>query len=211
MRKSNSLLFWPIMAIVILLACKFANGQDVTPYTAIMEITIPGGQGYGTGTVVAKQGDTGLILTASHVALQPGDSVGLNWLSVAGQKTTGVTVKTMGGDTYATDMALIVGKVPAGIQPVKVVKFNPANGPFVAAGYRDRLLRVGGPYAVVKKTQADSLAIDSPLVHGQSGGALFDHYGNLTGVIIASDCKTWAICSDGAYLERLLSEYMQIR
>lgn len=198
------------MAIVIFLAAKFANGQDVTPYTALVEIGMPGNQGFGSGTLIAKQkvGNeyAGIILSARHVALQEGSVVTINWLSDGGIKTMGRTWKLIHGDGYATDMSLICCEVPAGVQPVKVVKFNPANGPFLSAGYRDGLLRVGGPYHNVTKTKSDSLYVDSPLCHGMSGGALFDRYGNVVGIVIASDTKSWGIFSDGQYLERLLSD-----
>lgn len=187
------------------------DSGNLQPYTALVEIQMPGGNGQGTGTLVAKKGSTGLILSARHVAIAPGEIVGLNWISAGGQKTAGQTIKVMRGNGFASDMALIVGEVPASVQPAQVAKFDPANAPFYGAGYRDHILRVGGPYNSVFHGENGELIISEPWVHGMSGGAVYDKFGRLVGVVVASNGKNHAVASDGPNLQELLREYAEIR
>lgn len=187
-------------AIADFSACSFTDGSQ---YNAVCQITVGGGQG--SGTLIALDGERALVLTCRHVAMTGGAGVKLEWLGAACQRTSGKVITVVPGTTFNNDLALVVSDAPKGLTPVIVAKFDEANGPWRCVGWRG-----GQMYEAVadEASEADGLIkFNSPLIGGQSGGAMLDKNGHLVGVSVGSDMTTYGVAADGRFLAGLLDAY----
>lgn len=204
----DGLLFWAAMIAIgcaALLASR-GYGQEPTnlkPYDSLVELRSDGGQGTGTLVYIKPGTDIGVVLTARHVAKKPYQELQATWLWAQKGRTKAVTYSVAKGSKFDTDMALVACRVPDGIEPTKVVPFDPANGPWIAAGYRDKMLRVTGPLYSVRHTPDGKIIVDEPFIPGMSGGFICDRYGRVVGVIVAKGDGV-GVCSDGENLQQLL-------
>ncbi len=166
----------------------------------------------GSGTLIATGNGRGLILSCRHVADKVGTKVKLNWVSV-GQETVGVVIEvvprtgTRRRSSWGNDLALIEANIPIGLTPVSVVKFDPDNGPWTCRGFRS-----GTAYTAVTskaKLKGDQIVLSALFWGGESGGAVLDKYGQLVGVIVASESErgSTGIAANGEALQDLLSRY----
>jgi S1-C subfamily serine protease len=177
--------------------------ENQSPYNSICQIRVGGGQG--SGTLIAIKDGKALILTCRHVAQDVDAAAKLEWLGAGGQVTTGNVLAIVNGSEFNSDLALIVCDAPDGLQPVRVAKFDPTNGPWHGVGWRG-----GQMYETFTNEATDvdgAINFNSTLIGGQSGGALLDRNGCLVGVTVASDFKTMGIASDGRYLSQLLKAH----
>lgn len=193
------------------------RGQEYTePYRAVCELSVPG-LGQGSGTLIAVREDLGLGigLSCRHVCRKPYQEMTADWIWAGCGKTKAVTLAVIDGRGFDTDMAVFVTEIPRGVKPVPVVTFNEDEGPWIAAGYRDNLLRVAGPTPRVNyngRTIATKYLAGEPgghvFVGGMSGGPLFNSWGEIVGVVVASDDKTMSLCSDGPALKALVDRFL---
>lgn len=158
----------------------------------------------GSGTLVASNGDRGLILTCRHVAEQVGKQCVVTW-EATGEKADGEVIDVVNATKgYESDLGLVVCRLPQGISPVEIAKFDPANGPFTCLGYRG-----GEFYVSISRhgTEKDGLIrLSAPLIGGMSGGPCFDRYNRLVGVGVGST-TTDSVAADGEYLRELVAKY----
>lgn len=179
------------------LLCRF-TGQS--PYTAVCQIRVSGGQG--SGTLIAISDDEALVLSCRHVAESVDAAAKFEWLGVTGQITAGRAIAVVPGQTFNNDLSLFVTSIPDGVKPVRIAKFDPENGPWRCVGYRD-----GQMYEAVadEAEEKDGLiTFNSPWIQGQSGGPCFDKNNCIVGVIVGSDLKTYGVAADGKYLQELI-------
>lgn len=214
MKRLDDILVIPVIfAIVVAMIafCSRAHSQEYREqYRAICQISMENGQGSGTLIQARPDLDLGLVLSCRHVCEKPGKQLTFEWLWADSQVTYGETVAVVRGNTWDTDMAIAVCKLPHGVKPLKVVPMNPANFPLVAAGFRDDEMRVSRPNSNAKKLQDSSIYLPFGLIKGMSGGPLLDYDGNIVGVVVASNESSWARCSDGPRLQALVRTFRKI-
>lgn len=187
-----------------------SNRQAYKPYQGVCHIKA--GNVQGSGTLIATRGGTALVLSCRHVNEVEGARVTISWPLAGNQVTPGTVHKVIRGEDWGTDIAVIICRRPAGVAPIRVVKFNADHGPWVGAGWRSGQLRV----AVSKQAEqrGNEIWLESPgmaFVGGQSGGCLFNRYGQLVGVIVASDRYSTSICADGPLLHQIIDQYRRGR
>lgn len=180
--------------------CGFTNQS---PYNSICQITVGGGQG--SGTLIAISDGQALILCCRHVAEHVDAAAKIEWLAADRQMTVGSVIAIVPGTTFNNDLSLIVGDAPKGIQPVRIAKFDPLNGPWRCVGFRG-----GNMYEAIadEASENDSvIKFNSPLVQGQSGGAILDRNDCVVGVTVGSDLETYGLAADGKYLATLIAAH----
>lgn len=220
-REKNPLFWITIVAVLfacVLISCAGARGQETSDwqYRSICELTVPNlGQGSGCLIAVNREANLGLGLSCRHVCRQPGQEMTANWIWAGVGKTKAMTLAVVKGNGFDTDLAVFVTELPQSVTPVQVRQFSEVEGPWIAAGYRDNLLRVAGPTPLVNyngRTIATKYIPGQPgghvFVGGQSGGPMFNSYGEVVGVVVASDDKTLSLCSDGPALMALVQHFM---
>lgn len=159
--------------------------KRVTPYTVAVRI----GRAQGSGVIISPQG---LVLTAAHVAGQPGRPVEVrlhDGRAVRGT-TLGMNRNVDAGMIQITDDApngadwphASLGRITKA-EDVKVGQWVMTIGH--PGGYkkgRKPVLRVGRIVDVALKVPAPVIVTDCPLVGGDSGGPLFDMQGQVIGI-----------------------------
>jgi hypothetical protein len=151
------------------------------PYDSVCAVVINGRIG-GSGTLIAVNEDKAVILTCRHVAMRVGNKAEctfLNGVTVSGR------VHAIHPDRLA-DMALLVMDRPEGVEPVPMAVASEGTAPFVLTGYpsysRDKLRWQLGDFYSVSKSE---LIVTCRPEKGMSGGAAFDRYGRVIGVVAA--------------------------
>lgn len=219
-RKSDDLVFWPIVIAVFVAVAAFvsrAHSQEIAdnldPYKSVARLTVPG-VGQGTGTLIAVNYEgLGLGVSCRHVCIKPEQRFYADWIWADAGRTQCETIAVIKGRGFDTDMAVFVTEVPRGVKPVEVVKFEPSYGPWTAAGYRGEALRVAGPTPIVNyngstiATRYDGRT-GHVFVGGMSGGPMFDRFGRIVGIVVASDDKSYSLCSDGPALTALVQHFL---
>jgi hypothetical protein len=175
------------------------------PYAPICHIR--NGNISGSGTLIATRPDgSALVLSCRHVNQQVGNVVEISWPLAGGQTSPGVVWDVIPGDGFDTDIALVICEAPIGVSPVSVAKFDPRDGGYVAAGWRDGMLRVA-PWPLAELRGQSLIWCNTPYIGGMSGGALFNRKGELVGVVVASDRVTWGVSVDGPLLHHTIAKY----
>lgn len=199
---SVALVLWLLVATQVV-------ADTIAPYRSLCMIRTSSGQG--SGTLIAKgQDGRGVILTCRHVASKIGDDVLVSFLWAGGGETcSGAVVRVVKGRGFDTDLAIVlVDQVPAGIEPRRVVRLDKTKGPWIAAGFRGGVMRVTHPILTLLEHPNGLVTVPAPFVGGMSGGALFDKYGNVVAVVVASDFATTGIAADGDNLHRMVDEFL---
>lgn len=197
----------------VALVCSFAQADQWAAYRSVVQLNLQEGRQawQGSGVLVARSGDTGLILSCRHVNTKVGLKVKVTWHGAPGSGWPSGSITTVGkvvyshkGDDLPTDLALVQAPIPPGVDAIPVVPFDSANGPWRSVGYRDNKLLVSEASGV--EPGEDGLVVfNAPYLQGMSGGAVFDRYGRVVAVIVASDFKKIGIAVDGHRLHQMLS------
>ena len=214
-RNTGGVLVLVCIVFAMTLAFHESSGQPAEwqPFRSMAELKMP--RWFGSGTLVATDGDRGLVLSCRHVAQRVGNEVELRWLSV-GQETAGEVVEIVSkagkrrgrrrNNSFQNDLALIEADVPAGLEPVPVAEFDPDNGPWTCQGFRD-----GTAYSAITnkaEKKGDSIVLSALFWGGESGGAVLDKHGHLVGVIVASNTEdSHGIAANGEALRTMLEKY----
>lgn len=211
------LTLWAVTSAV----CKASDPWE--PYRAVCEIRVLNSRGAvrwtGSGTLVARTRAAdgqmiGLVNSCRHVNPEVGMKVLVVWHGWGIEKATDKPPQSFGmvahvvqgaGDDWGTDLAVVMAPVPENIRPVPVARFDPANGPWMSAGYR------GGKFYYVMATEAyaqgSAIVLNSPFVKGQSGGVTFDRFGRQVGVVVASNWSNVGWSADGENMANMLKQF----
>lgn len=207
MRTLRSFLVGALVAAAFAAAfVAFASADGYDPYRAVCHLRVGGVQG--SGTLIAG-GDSALVLSCRHVCQAPGLPVTVSWPAAGGQTTQGRVLEIVPGANFDTDLALVQCGVPTGVKPRTMAR-RQADGqlrdsPFVAVGYRDGWMRTVCTNTAVRS--GSLVGIPHPLVPGQSGGPLYDRFGNVVAVVVASDFRSVGVACDGLPLFNLIKKY----
>lgn len=155
--------------------------------------------------MIGVAGDKALVLSCRHVCRKEGQRVTAKWLWAGGQVTRGSVVHVMGGRGYPTDLALVVVDRPMGVAPVLVGVFDSRDGPWITAGFKGQMMRIGLAYTA--KREPGLVFTYDPAVPGMSGGPAFNRFGWLIGVVVASDWKDFTVSVTGPQLIRMLDRF----
>ena len=154
---------------VVRVGCRYRRGQK--------EFT-----DWGSGTIIVVSETQVLVLSCKHVIRRPGRYVKAYWPNVPGGFTSYGWSIDVGG---TQDIAAFITQRPPGVRPVRVQLPRIDSGPFTNVGFPS-----GGAGLEWQQGKFGSLShsefyytVARP-VPGMSGGATFDRFGNLVGVIV---------------------------
>lgn len=172
-----------------------------------IDVAVSGGYEQGSGTLIGVAGDKGLVLTAGHVAMREGQQSTIRWRMTGKQKSTGTTLVVT--DT-THDLGLIICDRPNGIRPVPVAVFDAKCGPWLSLGYRDGKFWTASASGCGYRDGC--MELNTPYVHGMSGGPTLDINGHLVGVVSAinaadENAATIGYSVDGPSLQTLLNQF----
>lgn len=156
----------------------------------------------GSGTLIAVDETSALVLTVKHVAERVGLPTVCNWNGVRCEGTVLAVSPN-------ADLALLRVKRPAGVRPVPVAAAAPDTGPFVMAGYpgydREHLRWQQGTYV---DHDSITLVVTCRPEPGMSGGATFNRYGQVVGAVSAYGPAN-GYAGDGSALRALVAPYLK--
>lgn len=160
---------------------------------------------WGSGTVIGVTPTKALILSCRHVCQSPGRPVKAWFIWNQGQEVQGRVLEIIPGNGFGSDLALVEVDRPLNVTPVPVAQLDLKQGPWVAAGFRNAMLRVS--IGTAGRYEDGLLIFNSPMVGGMSGGPVFNRYGHVVAVAVASDRATTGVAVDGPRLHALLKRY----
>jgi len=182
------------MLVIAITGCAASD-----PYNAVVQIT---SEGQGSGTLIAVEGDLGVVLSCRHVCKQVGTFVSLKWAN--GETTIGMVSSVPAGNPlnpYANDLALVICERPKGISPLPVGRFHPANGPIVSVGWRDGEFYESVAFDAIE--DGGIIKSNQPFIGGMSGGPTLQN-GVVVGVAVGSNRRDYSVSSDGDALVQLI-------
>lgn len=168
------------------------------PYDAVCEIDVEKPRSRrtigGSGTIIAVSETLALVLSCKHVIRAPGRRVKAYWPNaIIVHHKNGLTIRSQGFTSYGIsidvgdnqDIAAFITQRPPDIRPVRVRLPHVDNGPFTNVGFpsgRGGLEWQQGKFGSLNHSEFRyDVARPAP---GMSGGATFDRFGNLVGVIV---------------------------
>lgn len=176
------------------------------PYDSVAEITTPhrGGHNGGSCTLIAVSETKALVLSCQHVVLAAGKPVEISWRAT-GEVTQG-TVIAVGAN--GLDIALCITDRPKDLRPVPLARANKdSSGVITNAGYPGLTGTLEWQQGDIQEIDDDELYYSCRPIPGMSGGATFDKYGNLIGVIVAYTMDG-GISTSGADMTAFLQPYV---
>ncbi len=187
--------------------CVPAASRADHPYDAVCRVVVqktPRRPVGGSGVLIGVSGGKALILTAAHVAIEPGLPASCDW---AGQVTRGRVLRV----APDTDAALLLVARPDGVYAVSVAMPSKQTGPFVCAGYpgydRGTLRIQTGEYAGLNR---GTLTVTCRPEPGMSGGAVFDRHGRVVGAVSAYDVwQNLGYAGSGPAMLDLVDDYLK--
>ena len=170
------------LLIALVLFTSQVTAWGAYPYDSVAEIAAPSGDGGfsgGSATLIAVSENHALLLTCWHVVERAGNTIDVNW-AATGEIGQGTVLRV----DSEQDIALCVCNRPKGLRPVPVTEPDKIkSGRLTNAGFP-------GLSGILEWQTGEIVSItDMRLfytcrpVPGMSGGATFDKYGNLVGVI----------------------------
>lgn len=169
--------------MVALAACPL-TANAAHPYDAVARVSPPGKTWGGSGVLIYKSGDKGIVITNAHVTAG-GDTYDIVW----GEETrTGVVV----GFYPQYDLAYLIVEDP----PVKPAKLGFRDSHVVFAGYPHyERTKLHWQYGNIEVEGFPETKWRNAPVPGMSGGAVFDRKdGDLCGIIRGcKDCYGYGL------------------
>ena len=175
-------MFKRLLLSLTLLLSTVAVSLGAYPYDSVAEILVQEGNQYagGSATLIAVTNEQALLLTCSHVAMQVGKGVKINW-TATGEQAMGKVIRIA---PNGLDAALIICSRPKGLRAIPVAPIDiTITETIVNAGYPGVTGTLEWQRGDVQSLDSDTLWYSCRPVPGMSGGATFDQYGNLVGVI----------------------------
>lgn len=178
-----------ITAVVLLLLIAFGAGLACAayPYDSVAEILVPEGAfpngdmryAGGSATLIAVSESQALMLSCKHVCLWPGKPVHLNF-STTKQEIEGRVI-AVGRNQ---DIAMIICPRPKGLRPVPIARAHmEESGKITNVGYPGITGQLEWQTGLLLETSRFEITYNCRPIPGMSGGATFDQYGNIIGVI----------------------------
>ena len=178
----NRLPKWLAASLVVLFLCSLAYGKyppaiqhEAQPYHRAV-VRVDAGQGWGSGTLIAKQGNYGCVITCAHVVKRSPHNVQYAGFQ-AGCKPIVVGVHPQ------LDVAALWVWVPEGVEPIPVADSVPVAGTSVElcgfGGGRWGVTQttVSGHYSHRFAVKTD-IGISAISIPGESGGPILSFAGN---------------------------------
>lgn len=190
------------IGIVCLVAS--AHADPYAPYRAVCELRVGGVKG--SGTLIYRRQDYGVVLSCRHVCQMEGLPVVLRWGAAGNQITSGRVLKVVPGASFNDDLALVECGAPRGVRPVRIGSPCLSDRTWVSIGYRNGMRMA---VASEGRMQSNMFVTDSPFVKGMSGGPTFDRYGRLIGVVVASDFVNTGVSCDGPLMRAFTQQYVR--
>ncbi len=161
-------------------------------YPAVCRVNWPGASGNDTGVLVAVEGDTGIVLTAMHVARLIGDKGVVHF-----DGAQNIPVRQVFWDRDGWDVAALKIDRPVGIEPIAIASEHPPQGSSVTvAGYGmssflARSARVKGyarPWNRPELSSQEVVVMDQGRV-GDSGCPMLDSSGRVVAILGSSNFR----------------------
>lgn len=190
-----------LSAVLSLYIC--ASAFAAYPYDSICQVI--SGRSGGSATLVAVSDTHALLLTCQHVVHKAGNNVYIHFTST-GEKLHGIVVE-VGKNGF--DIALVLCPRPKGLRPVPVTLPNWRDtGCITNAGYPGLTGTLEWQTGELRSLGTDVMTYTCRPIPGMSGGATFDQYGNLVGVITRY-ARRFGQSSSGPDMINFLSKYVQ--
>ena len=167
-----------LLVLALLIPC--STSWAVWPYDSVCEITADAEDGNvgGSATLIAVSETQALILTCKHVVMHVDNHIMVYW-AVTGERTIGRVVAVGTGD-----IAMCLCPRPKGLRPVPVRMPELSCGQFIVnVGFPDHQGVMEWQTGTTTGVDWNVLEYTCRPIPGMSGGATFDQYGNLVGVI----------------------------
>lgn len=175
--------------------------QTQTPHPAVARVSAPekGAISFGSGTLVYAEGDYGLVVTNWHVVRDATGEIGVVF---PGGFHSPARVAKVDRDW---DLAALVVWRPPGVEPVRLANSPPQPGePLTIAGYgsgdyRSEPGRCTQYVAPGVNMPFEMVEVSAQARQGDSGGPIFNHRGELAGVLFGAGSGT----TSGSYCGRV--------
>jgi S1-C subfamily serine protease len=157
-----------------------------------LKVSDPTGNGYATGTIIARSGQEALVVTCGHVFR---DSQGQGQILVdtfGGQPHRGLVGELIGYDE-SSDVGLVAVTVPGEFEPAPLAPLDHSvsvGAPTTSVGCdhgADPTARISRLNGANKFVGPPNLQVAGQPVQGRSGGGLFSADGYLIGICNAAD------------------------
>jgi hypothetical protein len=151
------------------------------PYDSVCEILVEDGNYWagGSATLIAVSDSKALLLTCKHVAQEPGNEVLINWAST-GEQSVGRVIAV----GTKQDIAMVICPRPIGLRPVPIAQADmEETGKITNVGYPGITGTLEWQTGLLNWVSEYEIDYSCRPIPGMSGGATFDQYGNICGVI----------------------------
>lgn len=174
-----------------------------TPHPAVVRIISleKGGTSYGSGTLIAREGKLGIIVSNWHVVRDADGEILVSF--PGGFRSSARVIRS----DRTWDLAALLTWVPDGVEPVPFASALPRPGePLAIAGYGTGAFRaVAGTcqqyVAPGLNMPSDMVQLSAVARQGDSGGPILNQKGELAGVLFGAGWRT----TSGSHVKRVKS------